>query len=165
MSTIKTIMVADVGTVRDDATLADAARIMWERDCGIVPVVDAGDRLCGVITDRDICMGALSSARPIQEIPLTASMTREVQTCTEQADLRRVHDLMRRRQVRRLPVVDADDHVVGILSLNDLALALAEAKGTQASAARRDVAETLKAICAHGPVGRQEAPKSLEAET
>ena len=164
MSTIRTIMVPDVATVADDRTLADAARLMWERDCGIIPVVDGEARLCGVITDRDICMGALSSARPIQELPVTASMSREVQTCTEDADLRRVHDLMRRRQVRRVPVVDADDHVVGILSLNDLALALTDEKGTRANAARRDVAETLRSICVRTGVDQTDARESLEAD-
>lgn len=65
---VQDIMTADVETCRLDDTLDRPAAIMWERDCGVVPVVDDESRIVGMLTDRDICMAAYTQGRPLPEI-------------------------------------------------------------------------------------------------
>jgi CBS domain-containing protein len=145
------IMTRDVRTVRDDASLADAARTMWDSDCGFVPVVDSSSgEIRGVITDRDICMGAMTQGRPIHEIPVTACMSRDVlQTCAPDVDLKVVQDTMRRHRIRRLPIVDAAQKVVGVISLNDMATRTSTSRGTTPELTPPEIATTLGRICEH----------------
>jgi CBS domain-containing protein len=102
--------------------MAEAARIMWEHDCGIVPVVDAEGRPVGIVTDRDLCMAAYTRNEPLSRMPVRDVMAREIHCCRTDDDESAVHAAMRAYQVRRLPVVDADGRLQGIVSLNDLAL-------------------------------------------
>lgn len=143
------LMTTDVATCRADDSMATAARAMWDRDCGIVPVVDGARRVIGVVTDRDICIAAATQGRLLADMAVREVMRKEVHCCRDSQPRRAIHSLMRRHQVRRLPVVDAADKLLGIVSINDLALAGADAEGS----ARRDemieVAETLAAICRH----------------
>jgi len=97
----------------------EAARIMWERDCGAVPVTDEG-RVVGIVTDRDICMAAYFQGVPLASIGIIQVMTRDVCTCRASDDVGAAEQLMRERQVNRLPVVDDQDVLVGMLSLCDL---------------------------------------------
>jgi len=100
---------------------SEAARIMWERDCGAVPIVDQNRRVVGMVTDRDICMGAYFQGRPLSAIPLSTVMSRDVCTCQAGEELGDAERRMRERQIRRLPVVSADGMIEGILSLSDVA--------------------------------------------
>jgi len=97
-----------------------AARLLWDNDCGCLPVVDAAGVLKGMITDRDICMAALSTGRSIAELRVAESMTRDVAFVGPRDALSTAEDAMRRRRVHRLPVVDAERRVVGVLCANDL---------------------------------------------
>ena len=106
-----------------DDNLARAAGIMWESDCGYVPVVDGARRVVGVITDRDICMAAFTRGAPLHALDVGASMARKVFSCRPEDQLEAAEALMQNYQVRRLPVVDDDDRIVGVLSLNDVARA------------------------------------------
>ncbi|HKK52000.1 MAG TPA: CBS domain-containing protein [Myxococcota bacterium] len=104
--------------------LNDATRIMWEQDCGFVPVVEGGDgsnRLVGVITDRDVCMAAYTTGKALGEIPVEAAMSKDIHACSPDSTILAAEKTMREAQVRRLPVVDAEGRVVGVLSLADLA--------------------------------------------
>jgi CBS domain-containing protein len=103
----------------DDAA-SEAARIMWEEDCGAVPVVDREGRVAGIITDRDICMAAFFRGAPLSLLPVSEIMSREVCTCAADDDVSNAERLMRDRQVHRLPVVDGRRALVGILSLSDV---------------------------------------------
>lgn len=144
------LMTRDVACVDSNRTLADAARLMWEHDCGIVPVVEEGSgTLLGVLTDRDICMGAFLQGLPLAEIPVARVMSREVFACGPEADEAAVREIMGRNQVRRVPVVDENRRVVGIVSLNDLALRASSAKGAAARGAKAAVADTLAAVSRH----------------
>jgi CBS domain-containing protein len=122
------------------------ARIMWETDCGAVPVVDDSQRVVGIVTDRDICMAAYTRGQPLWSIPVEVAMAREVVTCGSNEDVESAESAMRERRVRRLPVVDTDRRLVGMLSLNDLAREAVHDghTGTPRSA---DVTRTLAAIC------------------
>jgi CBS domain-containing protein len=119
---VRDIMTPIVETCGPGSTLADAARIMWEDDCGFVPVVDpATGRLCGVLTDRDACMAAWDFVRPLTQITVSSAMTPEPVTVGEWESVAAAHLLFREHQVRRLPVVDRDGSLRGVLSLSDLA--------------------------------------------
>ena len=97
---------------------------MWETDCGCVPVLAAGDgsaRVTGIITDHDLCMAAYFQGRPLTEIAVSSAMARGVISCRTTDALAVALRVMETNQVRRLPVLDTDEQLVGIISLADLA--------------------------------------------
>jgi CBS domain-containing protein len=112
-------------------TLASAAQIMREHDCGFLPVVREGNRLVGVITDRDICLAAESRAR---------------QSCRQSAQIADVLAVMQNYRVRRVPVVDAAGQLVGVVSLSDLARR-ADRGEDDNGVSREAITHTLAAIC------------------
>jgi CBS domain-containing protein len=142
------VMTQDVRTCRPETNLAQAAIQMWNGDFGVLPVVADGGKVVGMITDRDICMAAATKHRDPAKIRVGEVMTGQVYGCSPDTDIHEALKIMQQRQVRRLPIINADDkRLAGILSMNDVTL---KAKGegeTELSA--RDVENTLKAICAH----------------
>jgi CBS domain-containing protein len=113
-------MTRDVRLASPDETIQDAARMMAEIDAGILPVRE-GDRLVGMITDRDIAIRAVAEGRGPQT-PVREVMSAEVKYCYEDEDLDRVTHNMADIQVRRLPVLSRDKRLVGIISLGDVAV-------------------------------------------
>jgi len=142
-ATVRDVMSAAVRTCHADDTLAVAARIMWEQDCGFVPVTDGVGRLVGVVTDRDACMASYTQGKSLLAIPVSAAMASNVVTLHPDDAPARAHDLLRMHHLRRLPVVDADQRVVGVLSLKDLA---ARARAADLSGALREVAQTFSLV-------------------
>jgi CBS domain-containing protein len=140
---IKDIMTSPVATCSMSGHLNDAARVMWEFDCGSVPVVDAQGRVCGIITDRDICMAAYTQGKTLQEIPVASVMAEHVLVCHVDDSLEAAEQRMREGQVRRIPVVDHERRPAGIVSLNDVTRAAA---GQRRSNLDREVVETLAAV-------------------
>lgn len=123
-------------TPEDD--LSVPARLMWEADCGCVPVVDRDRRVVGMVTDRDVCMAAYTQGRPLREMRVGEVMSNKVHACRMADDLEVAERMMKTRQVRRLPVLDTDERLVGMLSLNDLALRAArEVSPDQVASVRR----------------------------
>jgi CBS domain-containing protein len=118
---IKDIMSQRVVVCSEQGTLNDAARLMWEHDCGVVPIVKEDGRIGGIVTDRDICMAAYTKGRALGAIPITETMTRNVISCGADDSLEAAGQVMMDNQVRRLPVLDRDDRPVGIVSFSDLA--------------------------------------------
>lgn len=100
------VMTKTVRCCSANDSLQRAAQIMWERDCGAVPVVDAEDRVVGMITDRDICMATYIQGRPLWQIPVGSTMAKRVHGVQEGDPLEAVEALMRQAQVRRVPVLD-----------------------------------------------------------
>ena len=123
--------------------LSTAARLMWENDCGVLPVVDDGGRLVGMVTDRDICMAAYTKGAPIDAIETRSAMAVNVLACRADDSLESVEQLMKDGQVRRIPIVDGDHRPIGILSMNDLARHAAEDRRGQVN---REVVSTLATI-------------------
>jgi CBS domain-containing protein len=150
---IKQVMTAQARACGIDDTLNCAAQLMWENDCGSVPVVasDGDGRVVGMVTDRDICMAAYTQGKPLFEIPVASVMARTVISCHPDDDLSRVELLMRANRVRRIPVVNERGQLMGIVSLNDLACE-AERELTMRTAPQitlSEVAETLATVCEH----------------
>ena len=120
MKKVSEVMTSDVKVVRPDESVQAAATIMSEENIGALPVCD-GTRLKGMITDRDIVVRAVARGRGV-DTPVREVMTEEVIWCTEDSD---IHDLLKRMgsdQIRRVPVLDANRNLVGIVALGDLAI-------------------------------------------
>jgi CBS domain-containing protein len=141
---VKDIMTKDVSICNPDTTVAEAAHLMWEADCGILPVVDDGE-LVGVVTDRDMYIALATRDARAHHLRVGAVATRTVVTCTPEDDIHVALDLMKQARVRRLPVVGFGNTVLGIVSMNDIALAA----GPDKPLASEDVLETLQAVCGH----------------
>lgn len=149
---VEQLMTREVKVCSEWDTLNRAAQLMWEFDCGCIPVTSGnGDgKLVGIVTDRDIAMAAYTKGKPIMAIPVTEVMAHEIIACRASDGISQVEALMRDRKIRRLPVLDQEDHVVGMVSLNDIVReAQREASlGRRAEVTQQGVAETMAFICA-----------------
>ncbi len=145
---IKEVMSQPVVTCPIDATLDHAARLMWEFDCGIVPLVNADGRLAGVVTDRDICMAGYTQGLALRQIPVSTAMASRVVAAHIDDGVESVEALMRDHKVRRIPILDAEGRPVGIASVNDFARLAAR---VHKSAIDRDLVNTLAAVCQPRP--------------
>ena len=152
------LMTRKVRTCRDTDTLADVAQRIYEGDCGCVPVVssDGSSRVIGMITDRDICMATHFRRKRPSEISIADAMTRTVHTIGPFESIANAETLMRDAQVRRLPVVDREQRLVGLVSLADLARG-AHRPSQKSPSADFEVGRTLSAIT------RARQPKLLTA--
>ncbi len=118
---VEQIMNRRVKVCRPQDSLNKAAQIMWNEPCGAVPVVDDQCKPVGFLTDRDICMAAYTQGKPLEELRVETAMARKVVSCVAEDDLGSAAGLMRQNRTRRLPVIDQDGALVGLLSLDDLA--------------------------------------------
>jgi CBS domain-containing protein len=160
---VEKLMTREVESCRPESTLADAAGVMWRRDCGVVPVVEEGDVLVGVVTDRDICMALSTRGERAAEVRVAEVMARGVQTCTPVDDVREALEVMGRRQVRRLPVVDSRGRLVGLLSISDIIRHTRKGKGRK-RVSRRATLAALQSLCGpHDPGVDEEAGAADEA--
>ena len=119
---VKELMTTDVKRCTLETNLAAAAKIMWEGDCGAVPVTDERDHVVGIITDRDICIAAATRPRTEGEIPVKDVISKALYTCAPADDVRAALETMKARKIRRLPVVEQGGRLVGIVSIHDIAL-------------------------------------------
>lgn len=137
-----------VHVCRPEDTLARAAQLMWEKDLGCLPVCGPGRKVVAMLTDRDISMAAFVQWKHLAETNVESAMSRSLYTCSPDDELALAEDIMRRYQIRRLPVVDADGTLVGLLSLGDVARYVWQHSPRQAHApAQQRLAQTLAAIC------------------
>ncbi|MGO8994894.1 MAG: CBS domain-containing protein [Polyangiaceae bacterium] len=152
------LMTTPVQSCTVDDSLQRAAQLMWEGDCGAIPVVDGDGRVIGMVTDRDACMAAYTRGQALWEIPVSAVMTREVHAVRESDGVEDVTGIMKSARVRRVPVLDGGQRLVGILSMNDLARHAQRAVGRSQKAnglSADSIAQTLAAICEpHAAPGR-----------
>jgi CBS domain-containing protein len=139
---VRDLMTSDVKTCRPDTNLAEAVKDMWERDCGALPVVNDEGRVTGMITDRDICIALATRGRSADRIAVREVARNKPHTCLPEDDATVALQVMQAHKVRRLPVVDGDGHVRGIVSLNDIVT-------HPGSASPTEVVSTLASICEH----------------
>jgi CBS domain-containing protein len=150
---VQDVMTYNVQTCRPQTNLADAAMRMWRGDCGILPVLANGQKVVGVITDRDICMATATKHRDPANIRVKEVISGKVYGCSPDTDIREALKIMQQKQVRRLPIISVEDvRLTGILSMNDVALKAKADRKAELSA--DDVENTLRAICAHRPVAQ-----------
>jgi CBS domain-containing protein len=125
MATISEVMTRGVETIRPDESLQRAAQVMDELNVGALPVCD-GEQLVGMITDRDITVRATAAGMEPSQHRVSEVMTAQTRWCTEDQSTDEVMRQMGDVQIRRLPVLDAEHRVVGIVSLGDLATRVAQ---------------------------------------
>ena len=114
------IITREVETIRPDTSAREAAQRMRSMDVGALPVCD-GRRLLGMVTDRDLAIRVLAEGRDPNATPVQDAMTPDVCYAFEDDDVQRAADIMKDRQIRRLPVVNREKHLVGIVALGDIA--------------------------------------------
>lgn len=150
---VKAIMTRAVRSCSPETTAREAVLTMREADCGILPVV-RGERLAGVVTDRDLCLALAERDCGPSELSVGEAMSRGLWACREDDEVHAALDTMRARRVRRLPVVDAAGQLRGILSINDVARnAEREADGRISF---EDALGTFQAIGEHRYPAREE---------
>jgi CBS domain-containing protein len=120
MGKISELMTSDPRTVTADSTVAEAARLMRDEDAGIIPITE-GERLVGVVTDRDIAVKVAAEGKDAQSTKVSEIAANNLVTIDPQQDLDEALRLMAQHQVRRLPVVKEDGKLVGILAQADVA--------------------------------------------
>lgn len=117
---VQDLMTSNPKTIESGSSVVEAARIMRDEDVGIVPIVDGG-RLVGTITDRDIAVKVVADGKDVQSTTVGPVASRDLVTVDPQQDLDEALRLMAQHQVRRLPVVEEDGRLVGILAQADVA--------------------------------------------
>ena len=122
------IMTGGIETITPYASLAEAAKKMASQDIGSLPVCDEPRRVVGIITDRDITVRAVARGMDPNHTRVEDVMTRDVLSCSSEAEVEDACELMEKRQVRRLLVTGQDEVPVGIVSLGDIALCLRESQ-------------------------------------
>ena len=144
---VQAIMTSSPYFATRHATIGDIAKIMADHEIGVVPIIDADRRVLGILTDRDLCKAIATMDRPASEISALELASKPVISCGPEEELESALKTMRTRHIRRLPVVDKDGALQGILSIDDVVLRSEEAmeKG-ESSVSFGDAVRTLKAI-------------------
>lgn len=127
------------------------AMMMWDKDCGVVPVTNAEGKPVGMITDRDISIAGATQHRLLSDIPVSAVKDGRIISCSTEQDVKDAIKLMANAKVRRLPVVDGDGRLVGMLSMGDVVANIPGSGNGQSSGELpyEDVIEVLKSIYVH----------------
>lgn len=144
---VKQLAAFDVKSCSPDTDLATAAKIMWDGDCGAVPVINEERKVVGMVTDRDICIASATRAAKPSDIAVRDVMSTNVEACRAADDVRAALKMMKERRVRRLPVLDGDGRLAGIISMNDLVMRADCRAGAEVPG--EAFLDTMKAICSH----------------
>lgn len=152
---VQDLMTSEVKSCRPETSLAAAAMVMWEYDCGVLPVTDNENKVIGMITDRDITIAVATKGRLASEIMVNEVISGKVYSATPEEDIHTALKTMRHERVHRLPVVNGQGTLQGILSLNNIVLRAEEEKGRHHPELNyEDAMSTIKAICEHRPAQR-----------
>ena len=117
---VKDCMCNDVCCVKPNTSLNQVAKIMSENHIGCVPVCDENNAICGIVTDRDILLRAVACEKDTKNCQVSEIMTSNVCTCSQEDELAQAQKQMNINQIRRLPVCDNNNQVIGILTLGNL---------------------------------------------
>ncbi|HEU5476734.1 MAG TPA: CBS domain-containing protein [Gaiellaceae bacterium] len=139
---VRGAMTANPRTLRVGASVLDAARLMEEEDVGSIPVVDNGQILVGMVTDRDIVLRVVAAGKDPGTTAVETVATRDISPASPDESLDEALQQMAERQVRRLPVIEADRVVVGILAQADVAH---EAKAKKAGQLVEEISQPSEA--------------------
>jgi CBS domain-containing protein len=148
---VRDIMTQKPHTCRRETSLADASRRMKATGAGTLAVVDSDGRLAGILTDRDLAIAVGGTARDPGRVAVDKAMTHQVHTCSPGDDLHLALAQMTRHEVRRLPVVDRDGVLCGIISIDDIVL-----YGVQHAAVEaQELTAAMAALCARARTALQ----------
>jgi CBS domain-containing protein len=157
---VKDIMMRTPASCTAETNVGAAVEILWNRNCGILPIVNAQQKVAGVVTDRDLCIALGTRNRLAGEIAVGEVTSGKVFACKPDDDLRAALATMAHAKVRRLPVINSDGKLEGILSMDDV-VAHSEARipGKTSELSHDDVVDTLKKL--YGP----ELPEVVQQKT
>lgn len=136
---VKDCMCNNVYYITPNNTIKDCARLMCDNHVGCIPVCDDSQNVVGLVTDRDLILRSIACDKDANQTPVSEIMTCKVCCCNPEIDIKEAEDLMSKYQIRRLPVVDGNNKIVGIITLGDLV------KNTNITT--DDVSTTLENIC------------------
>lgn len=144
---VKVIMTTDIGFCNLSDDLTKVALIMWQKDCGIVPLVNEENKVVGMITDRDICIAVASRNKKTSCIKAVEFIKDDIISCAEDDKIEKALKKMKKYKLKRLPVTGKNDELVGILSIADILAAKRKNKKLI-----KKVYRTLTAIAAPRPI-------------
>ena len=147
---VKEVMTGSPSVCDLNESLAEAAKTMWDADCGALPVLKDGREVVGFITDRDICMAmAMRDCNP-HAVSAEEVISGNVYSVAPEDEIQKAFEVMQQYQVRRLPVINPEGELEGMLSMNDIVLKAKEnTSGKAPEIVYADVVNTYKAICEH----------------
>lgn len=138
---VEEIMTKDVSSCAPATNAAAAAEIMWNKNCGSLPIVEDGGRVVGMVTDRDLFIALGTRNERAGDLQVGEIMNHDVSLCAPDDDIRAALTTMATKQIHRLPVVDRDGALQGILSIDDVVLR------AQSDGLSKEVLKTMKAVC------------------
>ena len=139
---VKDCMCKDVTYLMPDSTIQDCAKLMSDKHIGCIPVCDTNKKVVGIVTDRDVILRSIAWDKDIKTTPLSEIMTTDVYYCSENDEINKAQATMSNEQIRRLPVVNEKDQIVGIITLGNLC--------ANQYVNTDYVGETLETICSCG---------------
>lgn len=117
---VQDCMCNDVCCIKPETKLGEVAKLMSENHIGCLPVCDNNNSICGIVTDRDLVLRCIACDKDAKGTPVSDIMTCNVTTCKKTDDITNAETKMGQKQIRRLPVCDDNNRVVGMLTLGDL---------------------------------------------
>jgi CBS domain-containing protein len=157
---VQDVMMRTPASCTPETNLGTAVEMLWNRDCGILPVVDARQKVIGIVTDRDLCVALGTRNKLPGKVTVGEVAKGEVYACRAQDDIHVALQTMAQYKVRRLPVVDREGVLQGILSMDNVILHTDVGKwGLRSDLSQEDVIKTLQRI--YGP----SLPQIVEART
>ncbi|MDL0432648.1 CBS domain-containing protein [Marinobacter sp. TBZ242] len=152
---VSEVMVTEVACCSPQTSLQDIAMLMWNNDCGAIPLVDEQEHPVGIITDRDICMGAALQHKPLWELRgEDISSHRELYCCGPDDSIKEALQLMETHEIRRLPVINQYSQLCGMVSMGDIVSftgAESARKAGDKKISSKETMEFLRHISAHHP--------------
>ena len=137
---VKDCMCNDVCCVKPETKINEVAKLMSEHHIGCIPVCDTNNCICGIVTDRDVLLRSVCCNKDLNTTPVSDIMTCNVCTCKEDDEMSNAQSKMSQNQIRRLPVCDQNNKVIGILTLGDLAQ-------NDREIGKQEVCNTIEGIC------------------
>lgn len=137
---VKDCMCHDVCFVNPETKVLEVAKLMSKKHIGCVPVCDNNNSVCGILTDRDLVLRCMACEKDINNTPVSDIMSCNVETCKETDDITKAESVMGQNQIRRIPVCDDKNKVIGMLTLGDLI-------NTHNKQEKEQICETLEEIC------------------
>lgn len=162
---VRDLMTKSVASCRPETNLAAAGALMWQSDCGILPVIDDRNRVIAVMTDRDACIALTTQDRRPSAMKVSDVVSGRPCVCDPGDDVLSALAVMRNKRVHRLPVVNRAGMLEGIVSLNDIVLRAEKVTSRRhPEITYDDIAVTLQAICSHKSGRRHAAAGGHAAE-
>jgi len=162
MKTIKEVMARSPISCGKNETIQTVANQMFKANIGFLPVIDESKKVIGTITDRDVCLAISKGHKPVHELKVQDVMNKNAHFIRQEEDVSSALRLMRLNQVGRLPVVDTENHLEGVISLTRIARKIKDSneKAELEYAGRENIINTLGAIAE-----RNKSKKGVEAHT